>query len=79
MQQPFSFEAHSTSSKKVLLNLTMAGGRSLSTAFLTRFEVILSMIVRTVAQVLYQSFAEMAPKATAKSSVASQGGCGWAV
>ena len=69
---------HTTVSKKALLNLTIAGGRSLSTAFLTGFEVILSMIVLSAAQVLHQSFAGMAPRAAAKASAASQGSCGWA-
>ncbi len=45
----------------------------MSTAFLTRFETILSMTVLYASQVLHQSFAGMAPRATAKSSVASQG------
>jgi hypothetical protein len=47
---------HTMLSKKALLNLAMTGGRSWSTAFLTRFEVIL--IVLSAAQVLHwQSFA----------------------
>jgi hypothetical protein len=65
---------HTTLYKKALLNLTIAGGRSLSTAFLTGFEVILyfwiSMIVLSAGQVLHHSFAGMAPRAAAKASAA---------
>jgi hypothetical protein len=51
----FSVPLRQASSQKLLLKRTTAGGRNLSTASLTLFDVLLSMIVLPAAQVLHQS------------------------
>ena len=58
-----------TLSKKTLINITMAGGHTLSTAFLTGFEVILSRIVLSAAQVSHLL------GWLVEDSVANQGNC----
>jgi hypothetical protein len=63
------------SSQKLLLKRTAAGRRTLSTTSLTLFDVLLSMIVLPAGQVPHQSSGEMAPRAAAKASAASNAGC----
>jgi hypothetical protein len=69
---PVPFRA---SSQNLLLKRTTAGKRILSTASLTFFEVLLSMIVLPAAQVLHQSSAGTAPRAATKASAANSNGC----
>ena len=58
------------SSQRLLFQRTTEGGHILSTASLTLFDVLLSMIVLQAAQVLHQSSAGTASRAAAKASVA---------
>ena len=66
----------SLSSKKLILQRTTAGGRTLSTNSLTLFEVILSMMVLSAAQVLPQSSAGTAVRAAVKGASAASSGRG---